>query len=733
MYLGYVAQGEGEWPEAIRNFRSSEGSQGAPLDADDPILVEPVQLGDDRLTNLDALITRAIEATISTSPGALDDAQLEDVIEEILQNNPQRAKTYFHKGYLDVRLEHPVQPHFRAESPDRRLWYLAGAIRALEDRGDRQGILSLFEKEHIGSLGREHSHRGELAAGPVFKALCEEGRVAAAVEFLSSESVRHTGLFEWTLEFGTKLLQAQEFEAASRIFDLLDLAIKGMSASEIRSLGRLYFDIKRRHAHCLRFQRHFREATTILQELLKDPTAPEHSAMEVDIAVMSLGFRGLLDIEIPEKHLNRFIQRLEQIRPALEAAEARSGDTAHAAYCLGVLSVATQTEPNKAADRLDRSVTNILRHSNEYDLGGLLSRARFYMGLARTEALDGSFVEKSRVLFHEAVSTGFRPPEHLLLRYIVGLSVLSPEQALRVAETAVIHLGASRVLDPMLETEVASRSEAILSSLLQYALGEKRSGSRRFNDLMRILKHAISGSHIEIAFDALDGMEQLAREGICSTDFLKLLDDDRQYHPAWSKSDAAWSAIALNERAGKLVEARMTLEGEFHHTLSDRPYGFLDLAEEIREKIRELGAGRDELAGFERRLNDVRGEAGITIIAEDVDETPVRVTVVGGDERQADYDAAIIGHVATQLGAVKVEFRHTGWSGRWGPQFEEMRPTLDRSDVTVVLRLIRTNLGRRVRDYAKLWIGCAGYSRGSIERAIGTGVEMVRNQRRKSA
>lgn len=52
--------------------------------------------------------------------------------------------------------------------------------------------------------------------------------------------------------------------------------------------------------------------------------------MTVDIALMNAGYRGLLDVVIPERDCNRFIARLESIRPELEAAESLGGDTAHA-------------------------------------------------------------------------------------------------------------------------------------------------------------------------------------------------------------------------------------------------------------------------------------------------------------------------------------------------------------------------------------------------------------------
>jgi hypothetical protein len=325
---------------------------------------------------------------------------------------------------------------------------------------------------------------------------------------------------------------------------------------------------------------------------------------------------------------------------------------------------------------------------------------------------------------------GFVPPEHLLSRYLFSLSMINGDVAKRVAEIAARKLGASRVLDPILETGAASQSEPILGSLLTWALDEQRSGKKRFRDLQRILEQAINGRHNEIASVALDGMELLAREDICTDEFLLLLENDANYHPAWSKSDAAWSAMALYERGGRLVEARTILQQEFHHTLADRPHGFLEQTADILDKTRRLGADKDELAAMERRLSEVQTQVPDMLISESLHDVPVRITVIGGDERQARYDKAIVEGVRARFGAVELEFRHTGWSGRWGPEFDAMRATLDRSDAVVVLRLIRTNLGCRVREYSKRWIGCAGHSKSSIEAAIRVGVDLVRRDKR---
>jgi hypothetical protein len=732
LYFGYVIAQSDSWSEALRGIPSHTPTETELFPSDDPIKIEQVAPGEDRLTNLDELVGQAIAATIAGSDGALDREQVEEVIQEILQANPHRDKTFYHKGYLDVILDRPIPSHFREENRDRRLWYLTGAIQALDDRADTTSLLKIFKSENLADLGREKKHRSMLGAGPIFKALCHENRAAAAASFLAPDMVFYVDLFHWTLEFGTSLLRKQEFESARSLFRLLDSAIQGLNAEQIASLGPHYFDLKRREAHCLRFQRHFKAATKILITLLDTDSAPERSAMAVDVGLMKEGFRGLLDVVIPEHDLHGFIDRLERIRPQLEAALSYAGDTGHASYCLGVLAVAKQTDPETAAEYLDKSVTSMLRQRNVYDLGHLLNHAKFYMGLARAEALNPSFAESARVLFEESITSGFIPPDHLLRRYFVGLSVINSDCAKRAAETTLSKLGAARVLESVLDIGAASESEPILSALLEWATDEKRPGKRRFHDLECILNHALAGNHKEIAAAALDGMEQLARDRIQPDRFLAILLQPGRFHPAWSPSDAAWSAVGVHELFGKDVDARSLLEQEFHRALAEEQYGFLELAEDILDRMRKLGADESGLIALEKRLA-AKMRVRLDLAPTRRNEKPVRITVVGGAERQASYDRAILDVIAAETVAVHVEFRHTGWNGNWGSEFDAMRSSLDRLDAVVVMRLIRTNLGRAVRESANLWIGCAGDSKSSIVRAIRLGVDLARRERTASA
>jgi hypothetical protein len=70
----------------------------------------------------------------------------------------------------------------------------------------------------------------------------------------------------------------------------------------------------------------------------------------------------------------------------------------------------------------------------------------------------------------------------------------------------------------------------------------------------------------------------------------------------------------------------------------------------------------------------------------------------------------------------------TDWSSNWGRQYDNMERQLESCDAVVVLRLIRTNLGRLLRRNHRCWIGCAGASPFSIVNAVALAAERVRGQ-----
>jgi hypothetical protein len=383
LYLKYLAVQGRHWSALENLFRNEKLVPESLFETDDPIQREQINAQEDRLSSLDESVLSAIDECVGGAQYALTHDQIQDMLDELIQLSPRRAKSWFHQGYFDACLGTLAKPLPKSDQDGRQLWYLAGAINAFSKRGEAKRIVHLYDLVDLKPFGRERNARAKLAAKSIFAALCEESRWDSALDILTPETVFYSGLFDSALQWGTRLLRKMDIQAAISIFEVLDKATAVLTPEQLQSLGSSYFEVKRRRAHCLRMQRNFRDAKRILCDLLNDPSAPERSSMTTDLAMIAEGFRGLNDVMIPadESDVPGFVHKLNRMRPELERARTSEGDKGHALYCLGVLAVAERRDPDGAAQWLDISTTHMLRNSSVYNRGDLLSRIKFYMSL----------------------------------------------------------------------------------------------------------------------------------------------------------------------------------------------------------------------------------------------------------------------------------------------------------------------------------------------------------------
>jgi hypothetical protein len=102
---------------------------------------------------------------------------------------------------------------------------------------------------------------------------------------------------------------------------------------------------------------------------------------------------------------------------------------------------------------------------------------------------------------------------------------------------------------------------------------------------------------------------------------------------------------------------------------------------------------------------------------------PARLIFVGGNESQERYVPEIERSLADRYGAsVEVEWIHPNWDSNWALYADRVETRLPDCDAVIVMRFVRTNLGRRLRSLASAagvpWIACTGHGRASMLAAI---------------
>ncbi|MGH9152541.1 MAG: hypothetical protein ACRD03_09125 [Acidimicrobiales bacterium] len=107
---------------------------------------------------------------------------------------------------------------------------------------------------------------------------------------------------------------------------------------------------------------------------------------------------------------------------------------------------------------------------------------------------------------------------------------------------------------------------------------------------------------------------------------------------------------------------------------------------------------------------------------------PVHVVFVGGNETQARYADPIDAELEERHGGrVRVTWVHPGWATNWSATAHQVEALLDEADALVLMRFVRTNLGRHLRRISSSagipWVACTGHGKASlmasIEEAVG--------------
>lgn len=400
---------------------------------------------DDRdLSPLDEMTEAAILGWASGTEGALETGKIVAALDELLRLNAARPRSYFHIGLLDASQERSREAHFDVRDEEHRLWYLCGAVAAHARAGRHERIAQLYENEKMGAFGSQLVPRSLRAVEPIFEALCLTNKAGVAARFLSPKMLAYAGMFETTLNWGTRLLHHGNHLEAEMLLDVIERSLPHFAAGEIAT-EKLQV-LERRRAHCFRLKRDFHRSEAILAKLAVQPEVKNLSPVLTDLAIIRAHFRGLFDIIIPVDtgRVIEFCRAMHRIEDALLAALRVPGEKSHAQYCLGVLALVDTEVRSKqslpAAELLESSVVYILSRGTTYETGGLPQRARFYLALALAETLDETRTKFALELFVESLRMGFSPPAHLLRRFIDALSIADSESARQAAETALAEL-----------------------------------------------------------------------------------------------------------------------------------------------------------------------------------------------------------------------------------------------------------------------------------------------------
>jgi len=301
-----------------------------------------------------------------------------------------------------------------------------------------------------------------------------------------------------------------------------------------------------------------------------------------------------------------------------------------------------------------------------------------------------------------------------------------PEHLLKKQGSAAYHV----IWQSGLVVTVASLRETYLAWMEDAPLPSHEKWKR----LGGMLPVALQDGDVAQAEGILDAMEGMAtQDGRYRAEFLSLLEDDKNYSPAWEVDNAVHSRIKFHELEGNLADAAALLRSRFFALREAGDSISIQEAAAILEWMQELGTDRADI----EQLRALLPKSELPAAPDDCPlkaGTPVCVLYVGGNETQAAYEAEIRSELLRLYPALKVEFYYPGWDSRWNVHLDKVRPKIFQSDAVVLSRMVRTQFGRHVRtscNSATPWFPCTGKGKQSLKRSIESAALWAANQKKK--
>ena len=684
-----------------------------------------------RLTELDRLVNNAIIDARNGVTGGLRTEQSDEIVDELTALNAARVQSSFHKGFADAVF---------GRSPARRIgadanrWYWAGVVRGKAYLSDHNGIIQHFDENAIvRSLGDGKDAASDEAAIHVVQALRKAERHAETADFVEVAALRDPEgeLFGDLLEIGTDLLRGERPGEARMVFALL------MDAeSMLRNLGFAhehirFLTVRRRQAHTLRKLHEHEQAKKLLRDILEMNPNPEIRAMiSADLGLLEGGFAELEEVCLPleQDGVGDFLERLRagerMFRESIRNEVEYSG---HGHYCLGALALA-DGDYASAAFHLERA--RGLFNSRKLSYGATLAgRADLYVGIAKAALAEsvGDLSYAVRIIIN-AMASGTPLPTYMIRPAAEGLELLGSAEIQSGFCAAVLESDQGAVLDVFVDLDAAMSTKPVTQALRQRALklGKTESAAA---DLHRCFEGCMKAGRHEDARTVLDELEVLAIGGVGEAAFHDLLMNTENLQPAWERDEAVIAQVRCLESKGNLENAMSKAVPLFHEALT---MGNIDEARGIYENMHTYGLPDSHYQEVKSRLDGVirqyeSAETGQDDSASRQHTRPVRVLFVGGDENQQKLVPVVQEQLKKRAPHVEVQFIFPGWSGNWPPHLERVKKELEGHDVVVLLRFMRTHLGREIRKACQdtPWRSCWPSGAGGITESIISAAESV--------
>lgn len=698
----------------------------------------------DQFTTLDDWLIRAVVSAAFGESGALRPEQLEEMVDEIVSLNAQRQQSLFHRGFLHVLFEKPCEFHFPGENEERRLWYFTGVLfghlrarrqadvlRLLKENDDIYKQLCRNVKVRCGSMLLRHLHpilwdarefeMLQLCLEHQLVRLPEDASigVTAQIHYDASASVRRGNIAEaeWFLNF-------------------VDRVLRTSTRLPVEFVKLFLPQNDRKRAQVLQLKGKFDQAEALLKPLSESGELGDAGNALCDRALIRGGFRSLVAV-LPRREVESGVVIADALQPGRELLEravaAYPGSATNAQFCLGLVELMKQGDAQSAADHMSSALAGMLSKEEAYSQGGIIQWTRFLLGLALLETAVSPNFQRARDYIEQSIETPVVFPMWLWSRVMEAAAVFD-DQSLgqRIAEHLLKKRG-SEAYEAIWRSGLAKNVNSLRETYLEWLEVTALPVRDKWQQLMTLLPFALRDTSSKQGESILDLMEGIAIQGaMYRIEFLDLLQDDRNYSPAWEIDDVTNVRIKLHELQGNFVDAIALLRERYFVLRENGTPTRCREAQSVLDWMAELGADESDvqtLRGLIPREGAESNSADCLLRA----GSSVKVIFIGGNEVQMAYEDGIRAALRENFPGLEVDFYFPGWDSSWNIHLERVRPGIMEADVVVLSPLVRTQFGahvRRICGVNRPWFPCTGKGKASMQRSIEEAARWAANQRR---
>jgi len=716
-------------------------SEGA---AEFPHVVEETTFPE--FTALDRLLIRSVVSSVNETEGAIETDDLDDLVQEVLELNDSRVQSQFHRGFLDALAGREVETAGPGTNRERRAWYLVGYSKGTIRRegSEAAGVLftRLSDRDQGIFLEEPGVSSGLMLIGNLVRPLLFAGHTQLAEAWIrtylgNAAPVVLPEVVEWAR------YELVDGDAANveRVLDLCNVNLDKLGKRFDPPPASLVSKLKRRLAVALRLQGKMTAAEAIVDELLTTEKNPKLIAPLLgDKLLIRLGIKGVEGLKLGEADsrasllcavdgcsdlIGRARKMEPHVSPVIRIAAA-------------LPSVVKDSKDDNLREEAARNLEEAIiymgsRNEHLWRSKGVDSRAKFYLSLVQLRAIDPTLSAQAVGRLMTLLNDGLNEPIDLLSD-AVNHAVIQEAPKADLLARELVRRQPQRVLMALDLSALVKRSVTFRASIVDAleANQEILTSSERWGAWCGVLAGALAADEreIELACRALDELESLAELDNYALDFAALLDDRANWDPAWSQTEVDLARFRVLEAAGDLVNARASLSAVIHRAISEGSRDVIDLF----DLLESLGAADGDLVDIRHRLSS----AGLAETTSDhallaltpKSGKPVRVLFIGGDERQAIYEADLRVELEGSLPGCSFNFQFPGWGSNWNKKKDFFDSQYGDCDAVVIMRFVRTHFGRYLRklaaEYEIPWIACTGHGRDSILRSVLNAVEVVR-------